>query len=173
MIVDPPSLTCSECGQPVDGRDLDFRFKLPDPLLTIPPADRDRQIQGSGDGVWAEDGTERYLRALLHVRLTEGCTIRYGTWVGLTSPTDWNRASAWWHAPEYANLAFDARLANAIEPWGEPLMGRVHVAVRAQNELPYIESFADEKLNEVLTTVWSRDWVLAAIPEEARTAHQH
>jgi hypothetical protein len=63
MTADPP-LVCSSCQQPVEDRDLDFRFHLPDPLFEIPEAERRQRVQGNGDMVGAR-GVGTFVRVLL------------------------------------------------------------------------------------------------------------
>lgn len=163
-------LVCADCGQMVEGRDLDFRFKLPDALFAIPEEERGQRVHDGGDMVGAP-GLGVFVRVLLPVALTEEYSIRYGTWLQLTSEEDFNRVRELWDAPEYPSLALDGILANAIEPWGPPLMTKVHVGVRADHEVPYVEAIYDEEMAKVLTETWSRSWVLSAIP--AGTWHGH
>jgi hypothetical protein len=171
MTVDPP-LVCSYCQQPVEGRDIDFRFKLPDPLFEIPAAQRPARIQDGGDIVGAADAGI-FVRVLLPVKLTEGYQITYGTWLALLEEDDFDRVRALWHAPEYPSLVVDGILSNAIQPWGAPLMTRARVAVRSADQVPYVEAIHDEAMAKVLTDTWSRSWVLSAIPDSAWHGHRH
>ncbi|GAA3223203.1 DUF2199 domain-containing protein [Dactylosporangium siamense] len=165
-----PQLVCSYCHQRVEGTDLDFRFKLPDPLFAIPEAERPARISDSGDMVGA-DGVGVFVRVLLPVRLTEGYQITYGTWLCLMTREDFDRVRSLWHSPDYPSLVVDGVLANAIEPWGAPLVKRARVAVRHPDRVPYVEAIEDDEMGKVLTETWSRDWVLSAIPGEAWHGH--
>jgi hypothetical protein len=169
MTIESP-LVCSHCAQPVEDRDIHFRFKLPDPLLKIPKAEREQRVRGDGDIVGAS-GIGMFARVLLPVKLTGGYQITYGTWLGLMDETEFDRARALWHAPEYSSLVLMGVLANAIEPWGDPLMTRARVAVRGPNEVPYVDAVQDESMAEVLTATWPRSWVLSAIPDAAWHRH--
>jgi hypothetical protein len=169
MTADPP-LVCSYCEQPVEGRNIDFRFQLPDPLFEIPAAERRKRVQGSGDIVGAR-GVGLFVRVLLPVMLTGDYRITYGTWLALMNQDNFDRARSLWHAPEYPSLVLDGVISNAIEPWGQPLMTRARVAVRDANQVPYIEAIHDESMSKVITDTWSRSWVLSAIPEAAWHGH--
>jgi hypothetical protein len=167
-----PRLVCSYCQQPVDAREIDFRFQLPDPLFEIPEAERRQRVQGSGDIVGAH-GVGLFVRVLLPVMLTGGYRITYGTWLALMNRDDFDRARGLWHAPEYPSLVLDGVLGNAIEPWGRPLMTRARVTVRDANQVPYVEAIHGESMSKVLTDTWPRSWVLSAIPEAAWHGHVH
>lgn len=166
-------LVCSHCGRPVDPdrRELDYRFKLPDPLFAIPEPLRNDRIHGLGSDMVGAPEVGIFIRVLLPVTPSEGYSIRYGTWLGLTTKENFERARDLWHAPEYPSLVLTGVLANAIEPWGEPLMTKVRVGVRAAHEVPYVEAFKDPEMGKVLTETWSRSWVLSAIP--ASVWHSH
>jgi hypothetical protein len=156
-------LVCAHCGRVVEGPELDFRFKLPDSLLAIPQEERGQRVHDGGDMVGAP-GVGVFVRVLLPVALTEGYSIRYGTWLQLTSEADFERVRELWHAPEYPSLVLDGILGNAIEPWGRPLMTKVRVGVRAGHEVPYVVTIYDDQMAKVLTETWSQSWVLSAIP---------
>jgi hypothetical protein len=166
---------CAHCGRPVDPdrRELDYRFKLPDPLLAIPESERADRIGGLGSDMVGAPEIGIFVRVLLPVTLSEGYSIRYGTWLGLTSREHFERARDLWHAPEYPSLTLTGILANAIEPWGKPLMTSVRVGVRAAHEVPYVEAFKDPEMGKVLTETWSRSWVLSAIPAGTWHGHSH
>ena len=169
MTVESP-LVCSHCKQRVDDRDIHFRFTLPDPLFEIPTAEREQRVRGEGDIVGAA-GIGMFARVLLLVTLSGGYRITYGTWLGLMDEAEFNRARALWHAPEYPSMVLKGVLANAIEPWGGPLMTWARVVVRDPNEVPYVDTIDDERMAEVLTASWPRSWVLSAIPDA--TWHGH
>lgn len=112
-------LVCAHCGQVVEGRELDFRFKLPDSLFEIPKEERGQRVHDGGDMVGAPS-VGVFVRVLLPVTLTEGYLGRYGTWLQLTSEADFDRACELWHAPEYPSMVLDGILGNAISmmpPW--------------------------------------------------------
>jgi hypothetical protein len=167
-----PSLVCSYCQQPVQGRELDFRFKLPDPIFEIPEAERPQRVRDSGDVVGAQ-GVGVFVRVMLPVRLTEDFQITYGTWLSLRNRRDFDRARRLWHSEEYPSLVLEGVLANAIEPWGQPLMTRARVAVKDVNQVPYVEAIYDDSMAKVITDIWPRTWVLSAIPDAAWHSHSH
>jgi hypothetical protein len=100
-----------------------------------------------------------FVRALLPVHLTEGHQVTYGVWLGI-HPAQLPEVYAVWHAPRYVHLQLDARLANAIKPWGM-LGAPVHAAVRQADHTPYCDSSTDPTLAAVLSEVWSHDAVLS------------
>jgi hypothetical protein len=175
IVTSEEPLVCSNCGRPVDPdrRELDYRFKLPDALFAIPESERSDRIRGLGSDMVGAPDVGIFVRVLLPVTLSDGYSIRYGTWLGLTSRENFERARDLWHAPEYPSLTLTGILGNAIEPWGEPLMTRVGVGVRAAHEVPYVEAFKDPEMGKVLTETWSRSWVLSAIPTSAWHGHIH
>jgi hypothetical protein len=171
MPTDSP-LVCSYCQAPVEGPDLDFRFRLPDPIFDLPEPERAERMHGGGDVVGAR-GIGVFIRVLLPVVLAGGYRITYGTWLRLLSKADFERVRALWHAADYPSLALDGVLGNAIEPWGRPLMTRARVAVRDVDSVPYVERIYDEQMAKVLTEPWPRSLVLSAIPEAAWHGHAH
>lgn len=171
MSVDPPP-ACSFCQQPVEGRELNYRFLLPDPILEIPEAERPHRVRDSGDVVGAA-GVGVFVRVLLPVTLTDDSHVTYGTWLALTNRDDVERARRLWHSEEYPSLVLEGVLANAIEPWGRPLMTRARVGVREPHEVPYVEAIHDADMARVISDVWPRPWVLSAIPSGASDGHRH
>jgi len=98
-----------------------------------------------GDVVGAE-GVGVFVRVMLPVRLTEGFQITYGTWLALLNRADFDRARRLWHSDEYSSLVLEGVLANAIEPWGPPLMTRARAAVRDVNQVPYVETIYEASI---------------------------
>jgi hypothetical protein len=171
MTADRPRV-CAQCGQSVEGPDYDFRFRLPDPVFELPEAEQEQRIWDGGDFVGAS-GVGVFVRVLLRVALTEDCQITYGTWLGVLTEEDFDRAQSLWHDPEYPSLVLDGVLANAIEPWGRSMMTPVRVAVRDPGQVPYVEAMHDEAMSKILTDTWSRSWVLSAMPDGAWHSHSH
>jgi hypothetical protein len=156
----------------VQGRDLDFRFKLPDPILEIPEAERPQRVRESGDVVGAE-GVGVFVRVMLRVMLTDDFQITYGTWLALMNRGDFDRARRLWHSDEYSSLVLEGVIANGIEPWGPPLMTPARASVKDVNQVPYVETIYDESMAAVLDHTWPRSWVLSAIPHAAWHSHAH
>lgn len=97
-----------------------------------------------------------FIRALLPVRLSDGHEFHFGVW--LETPEETSK-QLWtnWERPEYAAMRFEATLANSVPPWYEVVLGAQCVAaVRAPDQLPYVESSSDPQLAAVLSTPWAR-----------------
>ena len=87
--------TCEMCGLPTSDHDLDFRFRLPGPVLNSPD-------RCDTEAAWLSDpdpnvatlmqvqGISPFVRALLPVRLEGGHTLRYGVWIAI-HPDDLQR----------------------------------------------------------------------------------
>lgn len=164
---DPRVSACARCGRPIDTHDRHVRFRLPDPVLLLP--DQDRR-----EGTWKSDADPNsavmmqvpdagaFLRALLPVQLTGGYTVTFGVWIGV-HPDDLRRAFESWWAPEYAHLAMEGRLANALPAWavfGAP----VTIAVTDPDVTPYCVGSSDRQLVSVLSDEWDHDLVLSGLP---------
>jgi hypothetical protein len=163
---------CQRCGRVQDELDLNFRFRLPDPILDLTEERRER-VEGDdpeSDSVTAA-GVGTFLRVLLPVRLTGGGRITFATWLCVDHEEDYHRARRLWHSPDYPSLRLEGILSNAIQPWGEPLYGRATVAVRESDALPYVAEIHDGRMAEVITAEWPRAWVLARMPEKGPCGH--
>ena len=159
--------TCALCGRSLDTHDRHVRFRLPDPVLRLPEQDRT-------EGTWkSEDDPNAavmmqvpqvgaFLRALLPVRLTGGYTVTFGVWIGV-QPDDLRRAWETWWTPEYAQLAMEGRLANALPAW-EVFGAPVTIAVTEPGVTPYCVSSSDDQLGSVLTDHWDHDLILGGLP---------
>ena len=110
----------------------------------------------------AELGT--FVRVILPVHLTDGDAVRYGLWLAVT-PETWERVFAEWWAPTYPSLGFDGRIANAVTPWRERVLGApVHASVRDPDQIPWIVSSHDALVSRLLAEPWDADEVRAALP---------
>ncbi len=140
----------------------DVRYRLPDPVLQVPEAERGERTWGGGPVTMVRD-VGAFVRCLLPVRLTGGATVVYGTWLSVR-PDDLKRAYEIWDTPGYAGLRLTGVLANAIDPWGTDLyQGFVTCEVRDPDELPYVTASAHPTLTRILETEWDRDEVLSHI----------
>ena len=165
--VDNVPLACPTCGRPVDAHDRHVRFRLPDPVLSVP--DREHT-----EGTWLSHGDANqsvmmmvptvgtFVRSLLPVRLTGGHTVTFGVWIGV-HPDELQRAFAIWWEPAYADLRLDGRLANALPGWGL-LATQVDAAVLDVDETPYVVRSSDPTLDRVLSDEWPHDEVLSRLP---------
>ncbi|MEU4533845.1 DUF2199 domain-containing protein [Streptosporangium sp. NPDC023825] len=163
-------VTCSCCGTQLSGTDqIDVRFGLPDVALEVAETAR----HPVNPGLLRVDGHGCFARCLLPVRLSGGVTLMLGTWIRI-SEDDLERAHSLWDEPAYAGLVFSGTLANAIEPWGQDVMGAdLTVVVRDVDEIPYVDASSHPLLSRVLRADWDRDEVLShfghALPVPVRT----
>ncbi|PVU83080.1 hypothetical protein DDP54_08775 [Cellulomonas sp. WB94] len=102
------------------------------------------------------------VRALLPVQLTGGHTVTFGVMVGVHAD-DLKRAFDSWWAPDYANLKFGGRLANALPTW-QVLGAPVSLAVTDPDATPFCVASTDSGLQSVLASEWDHELVLAALP---------
>jgi hypothetical protein len=165
----PDALHCPLCDAPIDNRDLNVRFTWPDPVLRAP--EEDRRHLHEGHDIITVPTVGAFARVLLTVQLTNGYRITYGTWLGLTGEAAYDDAVRLWHDPDYPSLRLTGVLANAIEPWGPPLMSRARAVVRDPNSVPHVEAFAAANVREVITDVWPGAWVISAVPDDIWECH--
>ena len=138
---------------------------MPDPVLDVPQEEREARIW-QNDVMMEVQDTGAFVRALLPVHLTEGHTLTFGLWLGV-SPQDLRRAYHDWWSPSYPSLVLDGLIANDVQPWG--LLGRpVRAVVRNPDETPYADSSADAETQTVLSDEWPHEMVLNALPEYLR-----
>lgn len=158
---------CGTCGRLPDAHNRHVRFRLPDPVLAAPDQERT-------EGTWLSHADANqsvmmmvptvgtFVRSLLPVRLTGGYTVTFGVWIGV-HPDDMQRAFAIWWEPDYVNLRFEGRLANALPGWGL-LAAELEVAVLNAEETPYVVNSSEPTLARVLGDEWPHDEVLAGLP---------
>ena len=131
-------------------------MELPDAILAIPAEDRKKRVGAGGTAFMQLDLRRFFVRALLPVRLSDGHEFHFGVWLETPEET---AKELWYHwdRPGYLGIKFEATLANAVPPWGESLLGsRCAAGPRVRDQLPYVESSSDFKLQSVLSTPWSR-----------------
>ncbi|NUR97752.1 MAG: DUF2199 domain-containing protein, partial [Kribbellaceae bacterium] len=156
---------CAECGAPRDEHDRHVRFRLPDPVLALDldPAELEARTWGD-DVLMRVKDVGAFVRCLLPVPLTGGYRVTFGVWLSV-DPDLLRQAHAIWWEPEYASLELTGRLANAVPPWAERVMGAPAEAVVLDGEhVPYITRSQDEVLAGVLTREWPHAEVLAGLP---------
>jgi hypothetical protein len=153
---------CPSCGRPLDAHDRHVRFKLPDPVLAVPAAERADRSWGN-DVLLQVQGVGAFVRVLLPIHMTGGYTITVGTWLGV-HPHDLRRAWKVWWRPEYAELQLDGHLANALPPWGEVLVAKPATAtVQHPDEVPYVTGSSDQLVERILRSEWPHEQILAAL----------
>jgi hypothetical protein len=100
----------------------------------------------------------------LQVRLTDGGRVTFGTWLEVT-PDALDRVAEVWSTPAYGDLAVSGRLANAIPPWGDQVLGATATATVLEMEhSPSITTSGDPTLAPVLERTWPAETVLAPLP---------
>ena len=163
-----PAISCSCCGEPLaDEQRVDVRFGLPDAALTVPEEAR-RALGPSA--LLRVDGVGSFIRCLLPLALTGGTELVLGAWVETDEET-LERAAAVWEDSAYAELVVRGRLANAIRPWGEAVLGvPVTARVADDDELPYVVEGHDETARRLLAETWDRDHVLSCFPHQLPVA---
>lgn len=165
MVTDEVEM-CAMCGREVDSHERNVRFRLPDPVLTLP----ERELT---PGTWMSHGEPassvmmkvpeagRFVRSLLPVHLTGGFTLTFGVWIGVSSGDFQHAQSLWWES-SYESLTLEGELSNTLPRWG--LLGApVFLRVLDVDHTPYVTKSSSRELDRVLTAQWPHD-VLDGIP---------
>jgi hypothetical protein len=160
--------TCPSCGRSLDEHNRHIRFKLPEPVLSIPEEERASRTWGN-DVLMQVDEVGAFVRILVPVKLSGGYTVTYGAWVGI-HPDDLRRAWEIWMDPSYAQLRFQGVLANMLPGWeSETYRKPIEAAVLNVDQIPYAVDSSDDFMRRVIQAEWPHDFVLAAIaPYEGR-----
>ncbi|ROQ33587.1 hypothetical protein EDD98_2615 [Streptomyces sp. PanSC19] len=155
--------SCSCCGEPLaDERRIDLRFGLPDVAFELP--EEARRSPGPS-ALLALDGAGFFVRCLLPVRLTGETELVLGTWVEVDEETFLHTAAVWEDEAAYPGLVVRGRLANAVRPWGEEVLGAEFTGrISDPGELPYLVEGNDPAAVRLLGETWDRDHVLARFP---------
>ncbi|MFF9341419.1 DUF2199 domain-containing protein [Streptomyces sp. NPDC014773] len=155
--------TCSCCGDALaDERRIDVRFGLPDLAFELP--DEARRSPGPS-ALLALDGGGFFVRCLLPVRLTGDTELVLGAWVEVEEETFRHAAEVWDDEAAYPELVVRGRLANAVQPWGEDVLGAEFTGrIADPGELPYLVEGHGEAAARLLGETWDRDYVLARFP---------
>jgi hypothetical protein len=153
--------TCPHCGRRLDDVDRHVRLILPDPVRRVPERERAPRTWGSERGPFIEvQGIGAFVRVLLPIRLRDVGSLTVGTWLGI-DPSRLRDIWELWNTPAYVSLELDGYLANAVEPWGEAVLGaRASAAVRDPSEIPYLKASSNVVLQRVLTDEWPHDEIL-------------
>jgi hypothetical protein len=156
----PRACACHICGRPIDGLPHDLAYGLPDCIFAMPPEERAARSWSNGDAAmwWTADEShgELFVRGLLPVPIGPDDEFRYGVWLQVDGPT-WERIIACWDdEPAYAALRFRARIANALQPWGERTLGLwVEAGTRTHGQRPFVVGADDPWLATLLRQGWS------------------
>ncbi|WP_030693599.1 DUF2199 domain-containing protein [Streptomyces globisporus] len=159
----PAPTTCSCCGDAlVDERRIDVRFGLPDVAFELP--EEARRSPGPS-ALLALDGAGFFVRCLLPVRLTGDTELVVGTWLEVEEETFLRAAGIWDDEVAYPELVVRGRLANAVRPWGEEVLGAEFTGrISDPEELPYLREGHGPEAVRLLGETWDRDHVLARFP---------
>ncbi|MFJ4584721.1 DUF2199 domain-containing protein [Streptomyces echinatus] len=154
--------TCSCCGDTLaDESRVDIGFNLPDAALRAPEATRH---QLGVRALLRVDGVGCFVRCLLPVSLTQATELVMGMWLEVDDAT-LRRAQDLWEDPRYADLSFQGKIANRIQPWGDELVGaEVTARVGDAEELPYVVTGHGPAAARLLAETWDRDHVLSRFP---------
>jgi hypothetical protein len=105
---------CPTCGRPLDEHQRHLRFRLLQPVLEVPEADRTARTWGNDVLMQVQD-VGAFVRVMVPVRLTGGYTVRFGAWLSVR-PEDLRHAWEVWWTPAYAELRLAGVLANMLPP---------------------------------------------------------
>ena len=150
---------CPACGRPLDEHDRHVRFKVPEPVLSIPEQDRAAVTWGN-DVLMQVQRVGAFVRILVPIKLAGGYTMTYGAWL----PNDLHRAWEVWRAPEYSELRLHGVLANILPLPGSETYGKpIEAAVLDVDRVPYAVDSSDESMRRLLQDEWPHEVVLHAV----------
>jgi hypothetical protein len=152
---------CPRCGRPLDEHNRHLRFALPDPVLSVPKAERQSRTWGN-DVMMQVKEVGSFVRVLLPVRLSGGYTVTFGPWLSV-HPDDLRHVWEVWWSAQYRGLKLGGYLANSIPPWGL-LAAPCTAEVLNPDHAPYLTDSAEKTLARVLREEWPHDPVLSALP---------
>ncbi len=152
---------CPQCPWPLADHDRDINFRLPDELadwtaqeLTEKTSRLDTFLHVKPDRF--------FMRALVPIHLTEHHTLMFGVWLAVDRPT-MEAAARIWNTPAYGSFSCSGLLANALPPWPEAAGLPVRAETRQIDELPYVITSSDPKMNEILDGTWPHELVLSTL----------
>lgn len=154
--------TCPCCGRSVDELNRHLRFALPEPVLSIPEAERAARTWADSDFMVVKD-LGSFVRIRVPIHLTGGYTVTYGAWLSV-HPDDLRRAWEVWDTPDYAHLTLSGFLANMLPGWEEETLAKpLEAIVQDADQTPVASASPDAFLRRVLQETWPHDAVLSAI----------
>lgn len=116
-----------------------------------------------GPHVFVVKDMGRFLRVLLPLALDDGRRVTLGVFVAVSSEAYERAREAAGDDEKYSRLTYSGLLANAIEPWGDELLGaEVDVAVLDQTSMAYVVGSNHQALARVLQGQWPASAVLEA-----------
>ncbi len=158
---------CACCGIAADpqGRPFSITFGLPDVYFDIEEELRDTW---GDDPFLAIKNVGFFLRVLLPVKLTDGFSVDFGTWLEIDAP-DFRNAWQTWNFPEYADLVVEGYVANEIKPWNQFPHALVRAVVRDTAQVPYLDSCANQLTTKIIEDTWPHAEVLLPYAELLKT----
>lgn len=149
---------CSCCGIAPDpnGRPLSVTFEQPDVVFDIEPELLDTW---GGDPFLAIKSVGFFVRVILPVRLTDGYSVDFGTWLEVYNE-DFRQAWQTWNFPEYKDLVLEGYIANKIEPWGKLPHALVKATVRDMQQVPFVASCDNPEIAKIIGDRWPHADVL-------------
>lgn len=164
---------CSVCGGEHDLHQMEPSYRMPDPVLSVPPEDRAHCVMHSADWAVMRDRDDTWRRYFVRVLMPfdvagwqEQCC--WGVWVEI-SAGDYDTIGRSWREPEQDRTrAFAAQLANSLRGYelGEGLTGVLRLT--GAETLPTFH-FADDVLHPLAQQ--QRSGVTVADVE--RWLHEH
>jgi len=154
----PPGGDLCGCGHVRGPQDRHVRFSLPDAVFERVSAGEEvpdlwmSHDDAESSVMLAAPGLGSFVRVLLRVRLDDGTSLTYGTWLQVEHD-ELLRADEVWFAPEYSDLVLEGRLGNDVPPGGV-LGAHARAVVTDPDATPSIDSSDDSVLARVLTEVW-------------------
>jgi hypothetical protein len=85
--------------------------------MSLSDEERDQREGHSGDHFMRLAPERFFVRGLLPVRLSDGHEFHFGVWIEISAETCADLMNTW-DTADYAAVAFDGQLANAVPPWG-------------------------------------------------------
>ncbi|HJU91461.1 MAG TPA: DUF2199 domain-containing protein [Pyrinomonadaceae bacterium] len=154
---------CPHCGRPREEHNRHIRFKLPEPVLSIPEEDREAVTWGN-DVLMEVKDLGSFVRILIPIKLSGGYTVTYSAWLSV-HPFDLYRAwEVWTDDSAYPQLRLFGYLANKIPTWeNETFKKPLDAAVLNVEHTPYAVDSSDEFMRRVIHDEWPHEEVLAAI----------
>jgi Uncharacterized protein conserved in bacteria len=154
---------CPTCGRPLDEHDRHIRFKLPEPVLSVPEGERAANTWGN-DVLMAVKEIGWFVRILIPVKLSGGYSVSYSAWLSVRSE-DLRRAwEVWTDDNAYADLRLEGYLANMLPAWEDETLAKpLEAAVLNNEHTPYAIDSTDEFMRRVLQDEWPHDLILTAI----------
>ena len=140
-----------------------MRFGLPEPVMSIPPEERDGRTWRASDDLLEVRDVGAFVRILVPVSLTHSYQVVFGAWMGVPNEVLRRAFDVWW-GEGYRSLRLDGVLANRLPPWEAETCGApITAEVRDEGQLPYAVASPDSVMQDILSREWPHELVLAAL----------